>query len=266
MLEDPDSFKAIKSHLSSKTLQDIEGLDPSLYGFGREECCGSIPESLPNSMKMDKEHVMLASTMPFTQWSKLTDNVPHYTELHRSLQKDSPRASLTVCETNDDECVLRFRTNPNTGCFEITQYSISDPVSTPWTEKGTLQVDRTDECFIFVCSHLSRDKRCGYCGAVLVDLLRQAVLRKMGEDGAKRVSVLPCAHIGGHIYAGNVILYRKSGGVAFGLFKPSDVDTLVDAVASGTDEIPESLRPRIRGQLYSNIPVTKESNQKCAIM
>ncbi|CCW70035.1 unnamed protein product [Phytomonas sp. Hart1] len=266
MLEDLNSFEAIQSHLNDKTLQDIEGLDPSVYGFCRGECCGPVPESLPNSMKMDREILMIASNMSCMQWNTRADNVPHYHELNRSFLKDSPKASLFVCETDGDEFILRFRTNPSTQRFEIMQYSIPDPVSTPWMANGILQVDRTDECLIFVCAHLSRDKRCGYCGAVLVHLFRQAIQRKMGEDGAKRVSVFPCSHIGGHIYAGNVMMYRKSGGVTFGLFKPTDVDTLIDAIASCTDEIPESLRSRIRGQLHVNPSITEENKSTCAIM
>lgn len=247
---DPNSFEAIRPKLSEKTLQDIEGLDPTRFGFGREECCGAIPEKLPGSMKL-AEHVFLGTTIPATQWGKRTENVPGYDDLAKKVKQELPHATLTVCEvpSGTDDVVLRFQADEKTGSVSTTQYSSCPPGELPWVTKGTITADRSSEYSIFVCAHRSRDERCGYCGAVLVDLFRQAVAQKMGEDGAKRVTVYPCSHVGGHIYAGNVIVYGRHGGVCFGLFKPEDVEAVVDAIAADTGAIPPSLTARIRGQM-----------------
>ncbi|GKB97151.1 altered inheritance of mitochondria protein 32-like protein [Tanacetum coccineum] len=56
---------------------------------------------------------------------------------------------------------------------------------------------------VFVCSHSSRDKRCGYCGPILIKKFKEeAELR-----GLENVSVTACSHVGGNKYAGNLIIY-----------------------------------------------------------
>lgn len=60
--------------------------------------------------------------------------------------------------------------------------------------------------YVFVCSHGSRDRRCGVCGPPLVSKFREE-LEFYGLQG--KVSVSPCSHIGGHKYAGNVIIYQS---------------------------------------------------------
>lgn len=58
--------------------------------------------------------------------------------------------------------------------------------------------------YIFVCCHGSRDRRCGVCGPALVHRFRDEI-ESHGLLG--KVSVSPCSHIGGHKYAGNVIIF-----------------------------------------------------------
>ncbi|XP_071702180.1 altered inheritance of mitochondria protein 32-like [Rutidosis leptorrhynchoides] len=81
---------------------------------------------------------------------------------------------------------------------------------------------------IFVCAHSSRDKRCGFCGPVLIQKFKEEVeLRGLGN-----VSVTACSHVGGHKYAGNLIIYSvqdsKVCGHWYGYVTPSDVPALLD--------------------------------------
>lgn len=61
--------------------------------------------------------------------------------------------------------------------------------------------------YVFVCSHGSRDRRCGVCGPPLISRFREEI-DLHGLQG--KVSVRPCSHIGGHKYAGNVIIFGSS--------------------------------------------------------
>lgn len=57
---------------------------------------------------------------------------------------------------------------------------------------------------VFVCAHGSRDKRCGVCGPALIEKFKEEIeLRGIKDE----VFVSPCSHIGGHKYAGNLIIY-----------------------------------------------------------
>ncbi|KAK9052394.1 hypothetical protein SSX86_029023 [Deinandra increscens subsp. villosa] len=81
---------------------------------------------------------------------------------------------------------------------------------------------------IFVCAHSSRDKRCGFCGPILIKKFKEeAELR-----GLDNVSVSACSHVGGHKYAGNLIIYsvrdKKVCGHWYGYVTPSDVPELLD--------------------------------------
>jgi hypothetical protein len=60
--------------------------------------------------------------------------------------------------------------------------------------------------FVFVCSHGSRDKRCGVCGPVLIKRFRDEI-KALGLDG--QVFVSASSHVGGHKYAGNVIIFSS---------------------------------------------------------
>lgn len=57
---------------------------------------------------------------------------------------------------------------------------------------------------VFICGHASRDQRCGVCGPPLKERFIQEIAnRGLGDH----VSVRFCSHIGGHKFAGNVIVF-----------------------------------------------------------
>ncbi|KAK7371905.1 hypothetical protein VNO80_05272 [Phaseolus coccineus] len=83
--------------------------------------------------------------------------------------------------------------------------------------------------FVFVCSHGSRDRRCGVCGPVLVSRFWEEI-ELQGLQG--KVFVSPCSHIGGSQYAGNVIIFGPSmngeiTGHWYGYVTPDDVPLLL---------------------------------------
>ncbi|PIA26447.1 hypothetical protein AQUCO_09300030v1 [Aquilegia coerulea] len=84
--------------------------------------------------------------------------------------------------------------------------------------------------YVFVCCHGSRDRRCGVCGPALVTRFKEEIDYR-GLQG--QVSVSPCSHIGGHKYAGNVIIFSRNvhGVVAghwYGYVTPEDVPNLLE--------------------------------------
>lgn len=71
-----------------------------------------------------------------------------------------------------------------------------------WNSGGEKSVLRGSH--IFVCAHGSRDVRCGVCGPVLLDKLNEEIQLRGLKD---QISVVACSHVGGHKYAGNVIIF-----------------------------------------------------------
>ncbi|MQM17949.1 hypothetical protein Taro_050930 [Colocasia esculenta] len=83
--------------------------------------------------------------------------------------------------------------------------------------------------YVFVCSHGSRDKRCGVCGPTLIKRFKEEIEERCLQG---QVTVSACSHIGGHKYAGNVIIFRPTvDGVTghwYGYVSPDDVPLLLD--------------------------------------
>ncbi|KAM0029437.1 putative thioredoxin-like ferredoxin, Thioredoxin-like superfamily [Helianthus debilis subsp. tardiflorus] len=84
--------------------------------------------------------------------------------------------------------------------------------------------------YIFVCAHGARDKRCGVCGPALVSRFKDEIELRGYQS---KVFVRPCSHIGGHKYAGNVIIFGSSNcqkvtGHWYGYVMPDDVPLLFD--------------------------------------
>ncbi|CAN1193955.1 Altered inheritance of mitochondria protein 32 [Linum perenne] len=111
--------------------------------------------------------------------------------------------------------------------------------------------------YVFVCSHSSRDRHCGVCGPVIITRFKEEV-EVRGLQA--KVSVSACSHIGGHKYAGNIIIFGATvgGGISghwYGYVSPDDVPILLEQhICRG--EIVDSLW---RGQMG----LTEEDQIKC---
>lgn len=91
---------------------------------------------------------------------------------------------------------------------------------------------------VFVCVHGRRDERCGCWGPPVIEALRAACAAE-GVD----VPVRATSHVGGHKYAGNVIVYPE--GVWYGYVRPEDARRIVREHLSGGRLVPELLRGRM---------------------
>jgi Sucrase/ferredoxin-like len=60
---------------------------------------------------------------------------------------------------------------------------------------------------IMICAHMKRDKRCGVAGALLIEEFEKQLANANLTD---KILLLPVSHIGGHKFAGNIIIYRRN--------------------------------------------------------
>lgn len=84
------------------------------------------------------------------------------------------------------------------------------------------RVETVGERIVLVCVHGARDARCGECGPPLLEALKRSVARAGLDD----VRVWGSSHVGGHRYAGNVLIYPD--GVWYGRVRPRDADSIVN--------------------------------------
>mmetsp|Transcript_1414 Transcript_1414/g.2934 ORF Transcript_1414/g.2934 Transcript_1414/m.2934 type:complete len:311 (-) Transcript_1414:283-1215(-) len=79
---------------------------------------------------------------------------------------------------------------------------------------------------VFVCCHAKRDARCGVCGPKLVSAFKMAA----AQLGAAAVSVRASSHVGGHKYAGVLVLFTSKGeGFWYGYASPSDASQILES-------------------------------------
>lgn len=124
---------------------------------------------------------------------------------------------------------------------------------------------------LFVCTHGSRDKRCGILGSKVVERLRSVVRSRSLSD---KVTVYECSHVGGHKYAGNVLVFgaiSPSDGDWFGGVQPENaadfLSGLTDAEVGSEGGIDSAvLRPFWRGRMGMSKDEQREAffNGTCA--
>ncbi|KAF2128816.1 hypothetical protein P153DRAFT_423297 [Dothidotthia symphoricarpi CBS 119687] len=104
---------------------------------------------------------------------------------------------------------------------------------------------------ILICGHGSRDSRCGILGPILHAAFK-AELQRRGIEG----EVAQISHIGGHKYAGNVIVYvppnaggaLAGAGVWYGRVGPEQVEGVVGETVVRGRVVGELLRGGITGE------------------
>jgi len=93
---------------------------------------------------------------------------------------------------------------------------------------------------IYICSHRQRDHRCGVIGNLLISSMREYLKSSTDIDPRIReldIEVFGCSHVGGHKYAGNMVIYRPhwKQGVWYGRVQPKDIPLIVEkTVLEGT--------------------------------
>jgi hypothetical protein len=99
---------------------------------------------------------------------------------------------------------------------------------------------------VLICGHGGRDQRCGVMGPILESAFRKEFQRR-GIDA----DVAQISHIGGHKYAGNVIVYLppslegnalKGTGIWYGRVGPENVEGLVEETVVRGRVVVELLR------------------------
>ena len=125
-------------------------------------------------------------------------------------------------------------------------------------QQADRQLDRYEEdvsrkLHLFVCCHGARDRRCGERGTPLAARLHQLVKHKGLLD---KIAVCQSSHVGGHAYAGNLLVYGSShpaDGDWFGCLSSNDatqvLDGLLDMEVGSDGGVEGSSREAWRGRV-----------------
>lgn len=141
------------------------------------------------------------------------------------------------------------------------------------SEKGIVYRDHYDP-MIYICGHMSRDPRCGILGPILQQEFRNQISLKSQDRVAspsakpevvgskpkhplKKILVGLCSHIGGHAFAGNVVIYfpktytlmgggelspLAGKGIWYGRVQPRHIEGILEETVKGGKIIQELWR------------------------
>ncbi|KAG8892894.1 hypothetical protein FRC01_013896, partial [Tulasnella sp. 417] len=136
----------------------------------------------------------------------------HDAETDFGWDEAGPEAyAATLYRAGSSECVDLPRVDASTDVRSLVNSTAGPPAAPP-----------NDEVHFYVCTHGSRDCRCGDVGADVADTLREEVAKL---PPSSRVRISEVAHVGGHVWAANVLVYPF--GDWFGNVRPRDVPSLL---------------------------------------
>lgn len=90
------------------------------------------------------------------------------------------------------------------------------------------------QSYIFLCSHKTRDKRCGVTAPLMkremeIYLRDLGLYRDLSDDRPDGIKVAFINHVGGHKYAANVLMYSKTGkNIWLARCRPQNVRPIID--------------------------------------
>ncbi|KAL4618560.1 hypothetical protein ACB092_06G019700 [Castanea dentata] len=210
-----DSEGALTLTNPTSSSSPITALDPldTEFGFSRPDFRTS---QLAGSVEFYQRHVFLCYKNPQVWPSKIEasefDQVPRLLSAAVVARKAdmNKETHLTICKGHDGTEIsngdvlifpdmIRYR--------RLTPFDVNSFVEEVLVKNGEWlpgTPERLKGTYVFVCCHGSQDRRCGVCGPALIGRFKEEI-ELHGVQSTSSVS--PCSHLGGHKYAGNVIIF-----------------------------------------------------------
>ncbi|KAL3378908.1 hypothetical protein AABB24_004699 [Solanum stoloniferum] len=229
----PENFSTDATADAGNANEDVK------FGFQRSEMYQS---KLAGTATSYDRHLFLCykshETWPARLEASDSDLLPKSFSAALKARKDDIKIKtlLTICEVRDDMEVsegdilifpemIKYRDLKESDVDAFVDDVLVN--GNPWS--SGLQ-ESLSGSYVFVCAHNLRDRRCGVCGPILIEEFSKLIESKGLKD---QVRVAACSHIGGHKYAGNVIIFSsgKDGDIVghwYGYVTPSDVPALLD--------------------------------------
>lgn len=219
----------------------MEGGDAAV-GFSRPEM---FSEALAGSVKAALDRHIFAAWGQAEHWpGEMPDGCPErsWPRLLEATLKAAGKGcgstfKLTFIEPAGDVAqgdvlvfpdYLRFRVSEKEGSPDLT--ALLALLSGGQVSSIATDLEDLAGSFAFVCAHTQRDPRCGHCGPRLVETLEEAT------NGKTSLQVFKCSHVGGHKFAGNIIVFNgkhtKDDGQWYGYVTPATAVAVVSGHAA----------------------------------
>lgn len=198
----------------------------------------SPPESARNTAPLlNKIIVHLSANFDINNWPKKVE----FFDVMRLMTKFGRGNGNLICmsslppktpSNNDndveflifpDSKIVKFdKTNENTysKLFEMIN---SSHLVTETTDIKTFDVSKPT---VLICGHMQRDKRCGITGTLIYNEFNKVLEKENLQD---EIDVGFVSHVGGHVYAGNLIILKPGKELIwYGMVKPENVQGILE--------------------------------------
>jgi (2Fe-2S) ferredoxin len=189
------------------------------------------------------KHFFILTRQKANEWDKDLGKQGFSVVLKKALSKNlkGVRCKISHAEAVDGESVGDETNNFSVLVFpDMIRYTnvnadnveqVVNDVANKNVLNTTFKKEKLEGAQIFICAHANKDMRCGICGPRLY----QSFIEKLPQSSYadKPVAIRRVSHIGGHKFAGNLIIYqysnktRKVFGDWYGYVDENDVDRLI---------------------------------------
>jgi len=183
-----------------------------------------------------QRHIFVGSGIA-SQWPKNAKDTSPLIEQLWTIFKDTQELKpnqLTLFESRDkkENGSVEVFVFPEHVKLKLNEANVNDFVAD--VKEGNigkrLEKGYLNTIHVFVCCHASHDNRCGECGGPIYQEFQKAIQAASLKD---KISVHRCSHIGGHKFAGNVIVFNKGNGDWYGNLKSSHVPIILNNIQKG---------------------------------
>ena len=229
----------------------------------------TMNEPLYGTVSSHKWHIVFTSGTSFTKWpahmdedpesftSSITESLDHLSDKVKSKFRVSAITRGPASGGYGDEevdimifperVVYRSVTREqldNLFTYHMLQYAHDKAAGTvsPAVGRDFPAPEPIKEQWVFICGHKLRDNRCG----IIAPILREQFEAVFEKRGMKDIEIDLISHVGGHKFAGNIIIETTHdvGAVWYGRVFPEHVDNIVyTTLIKG-----EILKPLLRGK------------------
>ena len=209
-------------------------------GFPKEDC-EKCKKSMAGTVKHYDQHVIFVDSTD-NVWSSSVENdqsslVFHLEKCLSSLKGQYPKVKIKVTACKKHELRGKIIIYPEGLVIKVDDISINMDAIAKFLltgDKSILESSRITvekpswKHLLLVCCHQNRDERCGKAGPEIIQTMQTYLDSLSGKDD---VMILPSSHIGGHEYAGTLIVYPK--GEWYGQVDKSNAAAVLDSILRG---------------------------------
>ncbi|KAG0241479.1 Sucrase/ferredoxin-like-domain-containing protein [Mortierella sp. GBAus27b] len=207
----------------------------------------------------DEASVAESQTQTVEDWTVEKDHGNHHHSHFRATHADSWSPATKTLSKSVSSSSLSSTSSSSSSSSSLSSYTHAEAERprTVTAGKTTFLVRKWQRRgAIMICSHKKRDKRCGVTAPYLRKAFKEHLLSKdMYGDGEDDVEIWLVSHIGGHKFAGNVIVHRREGtAVWYGRVSPCHAEHIIDV----TVEKGQVIRELYRGSMIGSFDPSRK--------